>query len=155
MYDSSDNVVQADFNIGHNNNWEQVIIPFGAFKNYRARIPISLSSSGSNIFLQQLEILNVFEFKNIKKICLQWMGPYDDVGRYNPFNKLAQTFPSITDIGDALFTTGWNVKWDIDAWHFSKPLLSVSAPITGAGKRAMFKRFHQEPLITNRYQNGN
>lgn len=152
MYDTSDNVVEADFTIGHNNNWEQIYIPFSAFKPYRARIPWSKESAGSNIFLQDIEILNVFEFKNIKKICFQWMGPYDNDGRYAPFLNISFLFPNIEDFLAGLFLNSFNIKWKIDAFHFSKPLLSVSDPVTGASNRGMFKSFHQEPLISNRYQ---
>lgn len=152
MYDTEDNVVISDFTIPFNGLWEPVIIPFSSFKPYRARIPLSLGPLNQLVFLQGLEILNVFNFKNIKKIGFQWMGPYDDEGRFNPAAKADFLFPSIIDIITGLFITGYNVKWHIDAFHFTKALLAVTPPKTAGGERAIFPRFFEEPLISNDYQ---
>ena len=151
MYDIHGNVVTADFTISHNDNWEEITIPFSAFNNYRARIPWSLESSGSNAFLQELEILQRFDYTNIRKIGFQWMAPYDDAGRYTLlFSAFGVLFPNLEDILLGLANDGFNIKWKIDAFHFVKPLLSVSAPVTTG--RAMFTDFDEEPLIYNRYQ---
>jgi len=152
MYDLNDNVVIADFTISHNDNWEEITIPFSAFNEYRARIPWSLENSGSNVFLNGLEILQRFDYTNIKKIGLQWMAPYDDEGRYTLlFNAFGTIFPNLEDVITGLFNDGFNITWSIDAFHFVKPLLSVSDPVTTG--RAMFTDFDEEPLIINRYQN--
>lgn len=152
MYDIHDNVVSADFTVSFNNTWEEITIPFASFANYRARTPHSFGTTVSNLFLQELEILQRFDFTNIRHIGLQWMGPYDDEGRYSLlFNIGRNLYPGGFDSVDALVSTAYNIKWKIDAFHFVKPLLSVSPPVeTG---RAMFTEFHEEPLIINRYQN--
>jgi len=151
MYDIHDNVAISDFTISHNDNWEEISIPFSSFNEYRARIPWSLENSGSNVFLQELEILQRFDYTNIVKIGLQWMAPFDDQGRYTLlFNAFGVLFPNIEDIIAGLFNDGFNIKWSIDAFHFSKPLLAVSDPITSG--RAMFTDFDEEPLIFNHYQ---
>jgi len=151
LYDLNDNVAIADFTISHNNNWEEITIPFNAFNEYRARIPWSLESSGSNIFLQDVEILQRFDYTNIRKIGFQWMAPFDEAGRYTLLtNAFGVLFPNIEDFIAGLFNDGFNIKWKIDAFHFVKPLLSVSDPVTSG--RAMFVEANEEPLIFNRYQ---
>lgn len=153
LYDLFDNVAIADFTISHNNNWEQIFIPFTSFNDYRARIPWSIENLGSNVFLQQLEILQRFDYTNIRKVGFQWMAPFDEAGRYTLFfNAFGTIFPNIEDFVAGLFNDGFNIKWAIEAFHFTKPLLSVSPPITGPGNRAMFVDFDEEPLIINRYQ---
>jgi len=152
MRDLHNNVVTADFTISHNNTWEMVTVPFSAFSNYRARLPISIESLGQNLFLQELEILQEFDYQNIKEIGLQWMHPYDEDGRYNLLGAtFGALYPSLFDIITGASVNGHNIKWKIDAFHFVKPLLSVTAPVTTG--RAMFVEEHEEPLITNRYQN--
>ena len=151
MYDVFDNVVIADFTISHNNNWQEVHIPFSTFSDYRARIPWSIENLGSNVFLQELEILQRFDYTNIKKIGFQWLTPYDDQGRYSLIhNAFGTIFTSLEDIIAGLFNDGFNIKWSIDAFHFTKPLLAVSPPVTTG--RAMFVEFDEEPLIINSYQ---
>jgi len=151
MYDIHGNVVTADFTISHNNNWEEITIPFTSFNNYRARIPLSLESLGSNVFLEELEILERFDYTNIRKIGFQWMGPYDEDGRYSILlSSFGSLYPSLIDIINGATADAFNIKWKIDAFHFVKPLLSVSAPVTTG--RAMFTEFDEEPLIYNRYQ---
>jgi len=152
MYDIHGNVVTADFTISHNHNWEEITIPFTAFTNYRARIPLSLESTGANIFIQELEILQRFDYTSIRKIGFQWMAPFDDKGRYSLLvSSFGELFPSIIDLITDSFASGYNIKWKIDAFHFVKPLLSVSPPVTTG--RAMFTEFDEEPLIYSRYQN--
>ena len=126
--------------------------PFSSFANYRARIPFSFGATVANTFLQKLEILQRFDYTNIRQIGFQWMGPYEKEGRYTlPYNLGRGLYPGTFDsLADAL-SGSYNIKWKIDAFHFVKPLLSVSPPVTSG--RAMFTEFHEEPLIVNRYQN--
>ena len=153
MYDTSDNVVAQDFTISFNNLWQSFSLPFSAFKIYRARAGWSLGNVGQNTFLQELEILNVFEFKNIVKIVIHWLAPYDDQGRFTPFNQKNDVFGQITDFFNdplGVFVLQYNVKLTVDNFGFSKPLLSVSPPDT---TRSLQPEFFQEPLISNKYQN--
>jgi len=153
MNDSSDNVVAQDFTISFNNLWQSFSLPFSSFKIYRARAGWSLGNVGQNTFLQDLEILNVFEFKNIVKIVIHWLAPYDDQGRFTPFNQKNDVFGQITDFFNdplGVFVLQYNVKLTVDNFGFSKPLLSVSPPDT---TRSLQPEFFQEPLISNKYQN--
>jgi len=149
MYDSSDNVVTQDFVIPFNGEFTQTIsLAFADFKIYRGRKPWSVIDLASNIFLQKLEILNRFEFKNIQKIGLIWLGPYDDEGRYQPWGQIGFLFPALENIFTGIVVDGYNLKWEIDSWQFSKPGLSISAPDTS---RAIQPRFNNETQIVNKF----
>jgi len=153
IFDTSDNVDAADFTIPVNGLWEEIFIPWSQFKPYRGRLPIAFGNLSQNIFLQGIEILNRFEFKNIKLICWQWTGPYDSDGRYFPIIKQDIVLPSLEDILLGLVVDGYNIKWDIDVLNFPKPILSITSPQTGGGERALFPEFNERPFITNHYQN--
>jgi len=149
VYDSSDNVVIQDFVIPFNGDYNQTVsLPLSAFKIYRGRKPWSVANVQSNVFVQELEILNVFEWKNIIKIGLVWLGPYDDEGRYQPWGQIGFIFPSIIDAGNQLFSDGFNIKWAVDAFQFAKPGLSVSPPIA---TRTIMPRFVDENQINNMF----
>jgi len=150
VYDSSDNVWTQDFVIPFNGDFTQTIpLPLVEFKIYRGRKPWSFIDAASNVFLQQLEILNVFEAKNIQKIGLVWLGPYDEVGRYQPWGQLGFLFPSLENIFTNLFVDGFNIKWSVDVFEFTKPGLIVSDPIpTG---RATILPFDDQPQIINTF----
>lgn len=150
MFDLDDTVVVQDFTLSFNNIWETVSLPLGNFQTYKARAPWSFGDLGQNIFLQELEILNSFRWRNIKKIAIHWLGPYDDQGRFQPWGQFDFLFPSFTDIISGFFVNDYNFKLSIDAVQFAKPLLSVSPPVTTG--RSLQPRFFQEPLITNKFQ---
>jgi hypothetical protein len=149
MFDSSDNVVIHDFVINFNGEWTQTIeLAFKDFKIYRGRKPWAYDSLASNVFLQQLEILNVFEWKNIQKIGFVWLGPYDDDGRYAPWSQGSIIAPTIEGaVAGAI--NGFNIRWAIDAFEFAKIGLVTSAPIT---QRPTFLPFENEPQIPNMFQ---
>jgi len=151
MVDTSDNVVIQDFNIPFNGLWQQMSLPISEFKIYRGRKPIGFENIISNVFLQQLEILQVFEYHNIQKIGLQWLGPYDDQGRYNPVDLFTVSFiPDLIELATGAFVDGYNIKWSIDSFQWAKAALSLSDPNTSG--RAIQPRFFDEPLISNKIQ---
>jgi len=150
MYDSSDNVVIQDFVIPFNGEFTQTVsLPISQFKIYRGRKPWSVINLASNVFLQQLEILNKFEFKNIQKVGLIWLGPYDNEGRYQPWGQVGFLFPALENIFTGLFVDGYNLKWTVDAWQFSKPGLSMSFPVVTG--RAIMPRFSNDTQIVNKF----
>lgn len=150
LYDIDDTVVIQDFVIPFNNLWESVSLPIGGFSTYKARAPWAFGNASQNIFLQQLEILNSFRWRNIKKIAIHWLGPYDDEGRYQPWGQIDFLFPSIIDPFAAVLVSGFNVKLSVDSFQWAKPGLSLSPPNT---ERPLQPQFFYEPLITNKYQN--
>ncbi len=151
MYDSSDNVVIQDFIIAFNGQWTQTIdLPLGDFKIYRGRKPWAYDELASNIFLQQLEILNVFEYKNLEKIGLIWLAPYDDEGRYQPWGQTDLLLPTIESGFPSTVFDGFNVKWGVDSFEFSKVGLSLSDPVKDG--LAIALPFDNQPQIPNTFQ---
>ena len=140
MYDRNSNVVVADFVIPFNNIWAPIHIPFSSFNPYRARIPLSLGNIAPNLFTNDLEVLNVFQWKNIKRIGVQWQEVYDDQGRYSPEGTRA-----ITGVAAGIA----DLKLAIDGFHFTKPLLAVTSPDT---TRNIEPRAIQAPDISNSVQ---
>ena len=150
LYDIDDTVVTQDFVIPFNDLWESVSLPIGGFKTYKARAAWAFGNVGQNIFLQELEILNSFRWRNIKKIAIHWLGPYDDQGRFNPNGQVNFLFPSIIDFFTGLFVDGYNIKLSVDSFQWTHPGLSVSPPDTS---RPLQPLFFYEPFITNKFQN--
>jgi len=120
MYDTSDNVVISDYTLPFNDLWHFVKLPFSQFKPYRARTPLSLGNVAANLFTKDLEILNVFQWKNIKLIGIQWQEVYDDQGRFSPEGSRA--------IFGIAAGTG-NIRLAVDAFAYTKPLLAVTSTV--------------------------
>ena len=150
LYDIDDTVVIQDFVVSFNNLWESISLPIGGFSTYKARAAWAYGNVGQNIFLQELEVLNSFRWRNIKKIAIHWLGPYDEQGRYKPWLNDAILFPSLTDSVFGLTAIDYNVKLSIDSFQWAKPGLSLSSPDT---ERPLQPEFFYEPLITNKFQN--
>lgn len=143
-------VVTKDFVIPVNLLWEPISLAVGSFEAYEARAPWAFGNIGQNVFLQGIEVLNKFRWRNIRKISIHWLGPYDDQGRYRPFLNTSIIAPSIEDIIAQLFVDGYNIKLSIDSFAWSKAGLSVSPPVLD---RPLMPQFFEEPLISNKYQN--
>lgn len=140
LYDTSDNVVIQDYVIPFNNLWTQINLPFSGFSPYRSRIPMSLGNIAPNLFTKDLEVLNVFQWKNIKRISLQWQEVYDGEGRYSPEGTRAIT---------GAFAGTANIKLAIDGFCFTKPLLAVTSPDTS---RVIEPTSMQFPDVSNSVQ---
>lgn len=140
LYDTSDNVVTSDFVVPFNNLWSQAKLSFSSFSPYRARIPLALGNIAPNLFTNDLEILNVFQWKNIKRVGIQWQEVYDEEGRYAPEGSRA--------VFGALAGTA-NIKLALDGFCFTKPLLAVTAPNT---TRCIEPKSINAPDISNSVQ---
>jgi len=137
IYDTSDNVVVQDFTISHNDNFETITLPISSFKLYRARVPWGWGDVASNLIVPDLEILNIFEWKNIKMICIQTQDSYDDEGRYRPqFNRF----------GVGRITAAESIQLYLDNLHFTKQVTAISGQDT---TRNIEPDFLQRPFSTN------
>jgi len=115
LYDIDDTVVFHDFVIPFNNLWESISLPIGEFNTYKARAGWAFGDGIQNIFLQELEVLNSFRWRNIKKIAIHWLGPYDDQGRFKPWGNIGTLFPSLIDVVLGLGISGFNIKLNISS----------------------------------------
>ena len=146
--DTKDNVVYQDFVLTHSNNWEDIRLPISGFRNYRGRKPIYGYSAiiASIIPPKELEVINIFEWRNIKMFGVQFQGVYDKFGRYDPGKN------AIGGDGDSLTWStlaGSNKVLTMDGFRFIKPLLATSGQNTDRNLEPDFLQF---PDITNYHQ---
>lgn len=108
IYDSVDNViVSKDATVNVLNNYEEITAPIESFKIYRAR------SEFPFLPVQELEILDIFTNRNVKRIAIYSLDSYDDEGRYLSINRFtSQLFGSI--------------EAHIDGYHWVKPLAGTT-----------------------------
>ena len=99
--DTKDNVVYQDFVVKFSQNWEDVRLPISGFRIYRARRPVYGWSAffATIIPPKELEVINIFEWRNIKFFGVQLQSQYDKYGRFNPAQAIA-CFPAISAISD-------------------------------------------------------
>jgi len=148
MYDTSDNVVFQDFTIPFNNQFWDISLPHTKFQIYRARIPYryELDNILAAFVLDNLDIINVFEFKNVKSICFQTQESYDNQGRYLPeFSRYSTDLALETPLA-IIQGRQATIELTIDRYSFRKPLLAITAPVTD---RPLITSFRQQPLISN------
>lgn len=134
MYDTKDNIVFQDFVIAFNGNYVPIKLYMSGFSNYRAQLPPQ-TPLGDIIPPLQLDINNVFEYRNVKRIVIQTQDSYDSNGRYAPYS----TDGSILKIQGSRWTSidpqhplsfFARIMLDIDSIRFTKPLLATSGPVT-------------------------
>jgi len=142
--DVKDNVVYQDFVIRFSNHWEDIRLPIGGFRIYKGRKPLYGFEilKASLIPPKELEIIDIFEWRNIKIFGVQLQSVYDDQGRYNP-------------AAAAVNESGNSVTWStlaastrtlkMDGFRFIKPLLVTSGQNT---TRNLEPDFLQFPNIT-------
>lgn len=141
LYDTSGNVVFHDFTIEFMNHFEQINLPLNGFKSYRARVPLSVGNVASNLLNPELEILNVFEWKNVKLLVIQLQEVYDNQGRYSPEGSRFVTVP--------VFLGEVETSLVVDSFRFAKQVFEITPVVTS---NVQFPPFKDEPQITNTEQ---
>ena len=143
MIDTSDNVVYSDYEIEFSNHWQDVRLPISSFKVYRGRRPADgLERQFTLIPPKDLEIINIFEWRNVKFIGIEWLTAYDKFGRFNPTASILDD-ENVTVTFETL--TGGDVDLYLDAFRFIKPLLVTSGQNTEINLEPVFI---QRPDIT-------
>ena len=138
-YDTSDNVVTQDFEVAFNNNWEFQSLPLSGFKIYRARVAKRWVNAIANIILPELEVLEVFEWKNLKMISIQCQESYDGEGRFDANNGQLNNIWDLTNPVTALTGGAYqNTRLSIDNLHFSKQLTATSGKDTSRNVTPIF-----------------
>jgi len=146
-YDTSDNVVEAEFTIPHLKNYNLVQTPFSAYKIYRARTPLSLESTISNLIVPELEVTDIFNFKDIKKTVIQWQEPYDEEGRYKP--EFSRLLPAPLKVGSFVPGSVTSVELEVDGFHYTKQAFEIAGQST---TRPIFPKFLQAVHSSNAFQ---
>ena len=141
-YDTSSNVVTFDFTIPFDATWHEVVAPLSSFKIYRARASLRWGNIATNTIVPELEILNIFEWKNLRLISIQCQECYDAEERYSP-SVARWGSPTLNLIANA---TAYRLKMSVDNFQFTKQLLATSGTDT---TRCIEPRFLERPFTTN------
>ena len=153
LYDTSDNVVVQDFEVAFNNNWEYISLPLSGFKIYRARVTKRWVNAIANMIVPELEVTEVFEWKNVKMISIQCQESYDGEGRFDATSGQINNIDGIEDFNPLVAITGgmWQrTRLSIDNLHFTKQLTATSGAVgTGSTARNIEPIFMDRPYTTN------
>jgi len=142
--DTKDNVVYQDFVIRFSNTWEDIRLPISGFRIYKGRKPVYGFDAVVAAFFppKELEIINIFEWRNIKIFGVQYQPQYDKFGRFNPGNAIINESGNSVTWGNMLGATR---SLSMDGFRFIKPLLATSGQNT---TRNLEPEFFQFPSIT-------
>ena len=120
LFDTGDNVTVKDVTLTHNFNVDEVTADLGGFEIFRGRHGVAFTP------LQELEILDIFESRNIVRMAISTMDSYDSDGRFNPFNRFTALFGDTELQIDALhFVTPLNATTQEETLQASKPDLNL------------------------------
>lgn len=142
--DTKDNVVYQDFVIRFSNNWEDIRLPISGFRIYKGRKPVYGFDAAIAAFFppKELEVINIFEWRNIKIFGVQLQSQYDEFGRFNPGAATVNEASNSVTWSNILGSTR---TLQMDGFRFIKPLLVTSGQDT---TRNMEPDFQQLPNIT-------
>jgi hypothetical protein len=138
--DTKDNVVYQDFVIRFSNNWEDIRLPISGFRIYKGRKPIYGYSAAVATLIppKELEIINIFEWRNIKMFGVQLQSQYDKFGRFNPGAAVVDESGNSVTWSNILGSTR---TLKMDGFRFIKPLLASSGVNTTRNLEPTFQQF--------------
>jgi len=149
LIDTEDNVVSQDFTVRFNNQWDEYKLPISGFNIYRGRKPND-SLITTIIPPKELQISNIFRWRNIKDIIFQTKGSYDTDGRYRTDEINNLYLQNVNDDGvPNPAKTDRRIDLTIDGVHFTKPLLVNTGQDT---TRCIENEFIERPEIMDYYQ---
>jgi hypothetical protein len=150
LVDTEDNVVSQDFTISFNNQWDEYKLPIGGFNIYRGRKPAD-SVITTVIPPKELEISNIFRWRNIKHIIIQTKESYDEEGRYRTSSLVDNRYKQVPTAAGVplILNTDRRIDLYIDALHWTKPLLvNTGQDLT----RCLEGEFLERPEIMDYFQ---
>jgi len=142
--DRRDNVVYQDFVVRFSLNWEDIRLPISGFRIYKGRKPVyGFSAAIATLFPpKELEVINIFEWRNIKIFGVQLQSQYDKFGRFNPNAQIIDEGGNSVTWSNLLGSTR---TLTMDGFRFIKPLLATSGRDATRNLEPDFKQF---PNIT-------
>lgn len=132
LFDTGDNVIVGDATITHNFNFSEMTIEITNLEIWRGRHGVPFTP------LQEIEILDVFETRNVVRIAISSLDSYDGDGRYVPLNTYTK------------FTSGTDIQ--LDGFHFVKPLTAMTQLATLQANKPEIN-FEREPLDRGQISN--
>jgi len=132
MFDTSDNVFVKDVTLSHKNNFDEMTAKL-PFEVYRGRHGLPFTP------VQELEILDILETRNIVRVSISTLASYDNDGRYLGF---LSGFSPIFGASEL----------QLDAFHFVKPLTATTQKETVQGSKPAIN-LEREPLYRPQISN--
>lgn len=128
-YDTASHKAETEFEVAFTDGtWQPVNLPISGFsiqKSNRPRwtthsaiIDAALAQFINIIPPTEQEVVETFEWRNLKMIAIQVNNFYDQYGRYAPENNVADM-----DNHSLITALGGKIMLAIDDFHFKKPLL--------------------------------
>jgi len=146
--DTKDNVVYQDFIVSHSLEYRDIRLPISGFRPYKGIKPVYGFDAAISPFFSpnDVEVFDIFEWRNIKLGGVQYQAFYDEHGRFNPGKALITTGPDNV-VWSQIFTEISNLS--LDGFRFIKPLLTSSGQ---EPTRNIEPDFLQRPNITLYHQ---
>jgi len=142
LIDTADNIVTQDFTVKFVDNWQDIVLSLSGFQIYRAHKPLgalNISAFPDILTPKEIDVQNIFEWRNLKFCIIQLQDFYDEFGRFNP------TKVENLDNIFLLKTVGGDLRLIIDAFRWIKPLLVTTGQETSIN---LEPDFLQRPFIT-------
>jgi len=125
FFDTGDNVIVKDMPITHNFNFDELESEIGGYEIFRGRHGLAFTP------VQELELLDIFESRNVVRMSISTLDSYDGEGRYNPFNRFSAMFGS--------------TELNLDGFHFVTPLNATTQQETLQANKPELN-FERDPL---------
>ena len=148
LTDTSDNQVYQDFvqRFSDGDNWQAQDLKLSGFSAWRGHKPRYFQLDGNAIAdlitPKELDVQNIFEWRNLKFISVFYKDVYDEFGRFAPEGNVGDI--DATGIQSAF---GGTIELSVDSLHFKKPLLVSSGEQSGTATREVEPAFIQRPHV--------
>lgn len=148
LTDTSDNQVYQDFvqRFSDGDVWQPQDLQLSGFNAWRGHKPRYFQLNGNAIAdlitPKELDVQNIFEWRNLKFITVEYLDVYDEFGRFAPEGNVGDI--DATGIQSAF---GGTIELSVDSIHFKKPLLVSSGEQSGTDTLNVEPTFIQRPHV--------
>jgi len=148
LTDTSDNQVYQDFvqRFSDGDVWQPQDLQLSGFNAWRGHKPRYFQLNGNAIAdlitPKELDVQNIFEWRNLKFITVEYLDVYDEFGRFAPEGNVGDI--DATGIQSAF---GGTIELSVDSLHFKKPLLVTSGEAVDSIKQNVEPTFIQRPHV--------
>jgi hypothetical protein len=148
LTDTSDNQVSQDFvqRFSDGDVWQPQDLKLSGFNAWRGHKPRYFSLDGNDIAdlitPKELDVQNIFEWRNLKFVTVEYLDVYDEFGRFAPEGNIGDI-----DATGIQSTLGGKIELSVDSLHFKKPLLVSSGEAVDSVKQNVEPSFIQRPHV--------
>ena len=150
IYDILGNVWKKDVSVRFQNITEFIKVPFSAFENYRARLPVgfTLPNYIHRTVNPELYGNEILDQRLIKRIVFHCLWSYEDDGRYDP----DRWDSFVHNLLPAFLGTPVVFSGIVDGFHFTKTAVAIARDSTDQGLQHLQAPIKKYPAISNQIQ---